>query len=298
MRKMFALLVALLVLGMAVPAFANGSAVDQFSAVKYIRNLSDLAAQYRDHGLSLQLDGYNYEWLIFSDSCIRQNIEAELVVLGRSREHIIDPLAWQLHVDMLNATIEQINTITDELLTYNFYPNEDKIVEKIAKKANEGTKVLGSIEDELGRGEERNYADLATYGEKLWMIGNDLICLVKDLDFENWTALYSGDLCAGDACQNDFQVCAACWDCNTGCGDAARPCPRLASRVRSARRSAAPSPSATSARRTRVAVSARRTLAAAARARASAASASSARRWPVLVIGSSLAKPDPYRQGG
>jgi len=219
MRKMFALLVALLVLGMAVPAFANGSAVDQFSAVKYIRNLSDLAAQYRDHGLSLQLDGYNYEWLIFSDSCIRQNIEAELVVLGRSREHIIDPLAWQLHVDMLNATIEQINTITDELLTYNFYPNEDKIVEKIAKKANEGTKVLGSIEDELGRGEERNYADLATYGEKLWMIGNDLICLVKDLDFENWTALYSGDLCAGDACQNDFQVCAACWDCNTGCGD-------------------------------------------------------------------------------
>jgi hypothetical protein len=226
MRKIWmALLVAILVLGFAAPALANGSAVDQFSAVKYIRNLSDLACQYRDHGLSLQLDGYNYEWLIFQDSCVRQNIEAELVVLGRSREHIIDPLAWQLHVDMLNATIEQINTITDELLTYNFYPNEDKIVEKIAKKAGEGTKVLGSIEDELGRGEERNYADLATYGEKLWMIGNDLVCLVKDLDFENWTALYSGDLGAGDCGQNGFQVCAACWDSgNMGCGNA---CPTV-----------------------------------------------------------------------
>jgi len=218
MRKFMAITVALLVLGMAVPAFANGSAVDQFSAVKYIRNLSDLACQYRDHGLSLQLDGYNYEWLIFQDSCIRDNIEAELVVLGRSREHLIDPLAWQLHVDMIAATIEQINTITDELATYNFYPNEDKIVEKIAKKANEGTKILGKVEDELGRGEERNYADLATYGEGLWMI-NDLICLVKDLDFENWTALYSGYLCAGDCCQNEFPVCAACWDCDFACNE-------------------------------------------------------------------------------
>lgn len=218
MRKTIFVLVALLILALPLAASANGSAVDQFSAVKYIRNLSDLACQYRDHGLSLQLDGYNYEWLIFQDSCIRQNIEAELVVLGRSREHIIDPLAWQLHVDMLNATIEQVNTITDELLTYNFYPNEDKIVSNIAKKANEGTSVLGKIEDELGRGEERNYADLATYGEKLWMIGNDLVCLVKDLDFENWTALYSGDLTAGDCCKNEFQVCTACWDTNKACG--------------------------------------------------------------------------------
>lgn len=206
----------LLVACMATPALANASAVDQFSAVKYIRNLSDLSCQYRDHGLSLQLDGYNYEWLIFSDSCIRQNIEAELVILGRSREHIIDPLAWQLHVDMLGATIEQINTITDELGTYNFWPNQDKIVDKIGRKASEGTSVLGDIEDELGRGEERNYADLATYGEKLWMIGNDLVCLVKDLDYENWTALYSGNLCAGDCCQNEFTVTAACFDCN-GC---------------------------------------------------------------------------------
>jgi len=216
MRKMI-VLVALLVLALPVLAWANGSAVDQFSAAKYIRNLSDLASQYRDHGLSLQLDGYNYEWLIFKDSCIRQNIESELVILGRSREHIIDPLSWQLHVDMLGATIEQINTITDELLTYNFYPNEDKIVSNIAKKANEGTSVLSKIEDELGRGEERNYADLATYGEKLWLVGNDLVCLVKDLNFENWVSLYSGDLCAGDACQNEFKVCTACWSCDQGC---------------------------------------------------------------------------------
>lgn len=230
MRKtMMALMVAVLLLGVAAPAFANGSAVDQFSAVKYIRNLSDLACQYRDHGLSLQLDGYNYEWLIFQDSCIRDNIEAELVVLGRSREHIIDPLAWRLHVDMIEVTITQINSITDELATYNFYPNMDKIVAKIASKANSGTKVLGKIEDELGRGEERNYADLATYGETLWMIGNDLICLVKDLDFENWTALYSGYLCAGDCCQNAFPVCMACWDCDdTGCGDG---CPSISSAV-------------------------------------------------------------------
>jgi len=237
MRKiMMALMVAVL-LGFAAPAFAGdhmpaiaggaGSAVDQFSAVKYIRNLSDLACQYRDHGLSLQLDGFNYEWLIFQDSCIRDNIEAELVVLGRSREHIIDPLAWQLHVDMIGATIEQINTITDELATYNFYPNMDKIVAKIAKKANEGTKVLGMVEDELGKGEERNYADLAVYGESLWMVGNDLICLVKDLDFTNWTTMYSGALCAGDCCQNDFPLCVACWDCdNTGCGDG---CPMIGS---------------------------------------------------------------------
>jgi len=226
MRKTWmALVVTLLVAGLVAPAYANGSAVDQFSAVKYIRNLSDLACQYRDHGLSLQLDGYNYEWLIFKDSCVRQNIEAELLILGRSRDHIIDPLAWQLHVDMLNNTIEQINTITDELLTYNFYPNADKIISKIAKKANEGTKVLGKIEAELGRGQERNYADLATYGEKLWLIGNDLVCLVKDLDFENWTALYSGYLCAGDCCDNSFPVCAACWDCNNcGCGSA---CPTV-----------------------------------------------------------------------
>lgn len=227
MRKIFVgVLAAIVAVGITVPAFANGSAVDQFSAVKYIRNLSDLACQYRDHGLSLQLDGHNYEWLIFSDSCVRQNIEAELVVLGRSREHIIDPLAWQLHVDMLGMTIEQINTITDELGTYNFWPNQDKIVSNIAKKANEGTSVLGKVTDELGKGEERNYADLATYGEKLWMIGNDLICLVKDLDFENWTALYSGDLCAGDCCQNSFNACMACWDCNTGCGNA---CPTVTS---------------------------------------------------------------------
>lgn len=227
MRKIFVgVLAAIVAVGITVPAFANGSAVDQFSAVKYIRNLSDLAAQYRDHGLSLQLDGHNYEWLIFSDSCVRQNIEAELVVLGRSREHIIDPLAWQLHVDMLNMTIEQINTITDELGTYNFWPNQDKIVSNIAKKANEGTSVLGKVTDELGKGEERNYADLATYGEKLWMVGNDLICLVKDLDYENWTALYSGDLSAGEACQNGFNACMACWNNNSGCGDA---CPTVTS---------------------------------------------------------------------
>ena len=215
-----ALMAALLIAGMSFGnASANGSAVDQFSAVKYIRNLSDLSSQYRDHGLSLQLDGYNYEWLIFADSCVRQNIEAELTIMGRSRDHIIDPLAWQLHVDMLHATIEQINTITDELATYNFYPNQDKIVDKIGKKANEGSSVLAAIEDELGRGEERNYADLATYGEKLWMVGNDLICLTKDLDFENWTALYSDDLCAGGACQNSFHVQSACWSCGTegGC---------------------------------------------------------------------------------
>jgi hypothetical protein len=227
MRKIWmTIVVAVVVAALPALASANGSAVDQFSAVKYIRNLSDLAAQYRDHGLSLQLDGHNYEWLIFKDSCIRQNIEAELVVLGRSRDHIIDPLAWNLHVDMLKATIEQINTITDELKTYNFWPNQDKIVANIAKKANEGSKVLDSIEEELGRGEERNYADLATYGEKLWMIGNDLICLVKDLDYENWTALYSGYLCAGEPCQNSFPACMACWDCNNwnGCGDA---CPSV-----------------------------------------------------------------------
>ncbi len=222
MRKTLLTVVAVLLLLVPLAAHANGSAVDQFSAVKYIRNLSDLACQYRDHGLSLQLDGYNYEWLIFQDSCIRDNIEAELLILGRSREHIIDPLAWQLHVDMLGATIEQIHTITDELLTYNFYPNEDRIISKIAKKANEGTSVLGKIEDELGRGEERNYADLATYGEKLWMVGNDLVCLVKDLDFENWTALYSGDLCAGGCGQNSFEVNTACWDCEDGCG-----CPKV-----------------------------------------------------------------------
>src|SRR4051794_25095201 len=165
MRKLWLPLFAVLAaLGLAVPAQANGSAVDQFSAVKYIRNLSDLACQYRDHGLSLQLDGHNYEWLIFSDSLIRRNIEAELVVLGRSREHIIDPLAWQLHVDMLNTTIEQINTITDELDTYNFRDDEQEIVEKIGRTASDGSSVLGDIEDELAKGEERNYADLATYG--------------------------------------------------------------------------------------------------------------------------------------
>lgn len=221
MRKLWmTLVVGVLVVGLVAPAFAaNGSAVDQFSAVKYIRNLSDLACQYRDHGLSLQLDGYNYEWLIFQDSCVRQNIEAELVVLGRSRKHIIDPLGWQLHVDMLGATIDQINTICEELGTYNFCPDTHKLIAKIAKKANEGESVLGKIEDELGRGEERNYCYLATYGEKLWLIGNDLICLVKDLDFENWVALYSSYVCAGDCCQNEFPVCAACWDCEGACGD-------------------------------------------------------------------------------
>jgi hypothetical protein len=220
MRKLWIpIIVAALVLGMALPASANGSAIDQFSAVKYIRNLSDLSCQYRDHGLSLQLDGHNYEWLIFSDSLIRRNIEAELVILGRSREHIIDPLAWQLHVDMLNTTIEQINTITDELGTYNFREGTDEVVERIARKANDGSSILGDIEDELAKGEERNYADLASYGEKLWLIGNDLICLVKDLEFENWTALYSGDLCAGECCQNEFNVMMACWDCNMGCSD-------------------------------------------------------------------------------
>jgi len=218
MRKLWIASTAVLVaLAMAVPAFANGSAVDQFSAVKYIRNLSDLACQYRDHGLSLQLDGHNYEWLIFSDSCIRRNIEAELVVMGRSNEHIIDPLAWQLHCDMLNTTIEQINTITDELGTYNFREDEKDVIEKIGRTANDGSSVLGDIEDELAKGEERNYANLATYGEKLWTIGNDLICQVKDLEFENWTALYSDDLGAGDSCQNQFSVCMACWDCGGAC---------------------------------------------------------------------------------
>jgi hypothetical protein len=218
MRKLFVFLIAVVAAtAMAAPAFASGSAVDQFSAVKYIRNLSDLACQYRDHGLSLQLDGHNYEWLIFSDSLIRRNIEAELVILGRSREHIIDPLAWQLHVDMLNSTIEQINTIADELDTYNFRESEKEIVERIGRSANDGSSILGDIEDELAKGEERNYANLATYGEKLWMIGNDLICLVKDLEFENWTALYSDDLCAGDSCQNQFTVAMACWDCNATC---------------------------------------------------------------------------------
>jgi hypothetical protein len=212
------LIAAAIVLCTAVPAFASGSAVDQFSAVKYIRNLSDLASQYRDHGLSLQLDGHNYEWLIFSDSLIRRNMEAELIVLGRSREHIIDPLAWQLHVDMLNSTIEQINTITDELDTYNFREDEQEIVEKIGRTASDGSSILGDIEDELAKGEERNYANLASYGEKLWMIGNDLICQVKDLEFENWTALYSDDLCAGDGCQNQFNVMMACWDCGSNCG--------------------------------------------------------------------------------
>ncbi|HES58489.1 MAG TPA: hypothetical protein ENO21_03565 [Firmicutes bacterium] len=224
MRMFIIVLAAAALLAIPVAASANGSAVDQFSAVKYIRNLSDLACQYRDHGLSLQLDGYNYEWLIFQDSCIRDNIEAELIILGRSREHIIDPLAWQLHVDMLGATIEQINTISDELLTYNFYPNQDRIVQKIQRKANEGSGVLGDIEDELGRGEERNYADLATYGETLWLIGNDLICLVKDLDFENWTALYSGDLCAGDCGQNSFEVQTACWECGS---ESCNGCPEV-----------------------------------------------------------------------
>lgn len=215
------LIVVALVIGMsAAPAqAAQGSAVDQFSAVKYIRNLSDLASQYRDHGLSLQLDGLNYEWLIFSDSAIRRNIEAELVILGKSRDHIIDPLAWQLHVDMLNTTIEQMNTITDELGTYAFYGNAETIVDSIGRTANDGSSILGDIEDELAKGEERNYADLALYGEKLWLIGNDLICLVKDLEFENWTALYSGDLCAGDSCQNSFEANMACWSCELGdCG--------------------------------------------------------------------------------
>jgi hypothetical protein len=221
MRKLWtAILVAVLVLGLAVPAMANGSAVDQFAAVKYIRNLSDLAAQYRDHGLSLQLDGYNYEWLIFSDSCVRDNIESELVILGRSRAHIIDAYSWEWHIDMLRLTINQIDAICTELGKYNFYPQQDKLVEKIAKVAKDGLKVLDDTKACLDMGEERNYADLATYGEKLWKIGNDLICLVKDLDYENWTALYSGYLCAGEPCQNSFPVCAACWDCDkTGCGD-------------------------------------------------------------------------------
>jgi hypothetical protein len=228
MRKMI-VLVALLIVALPIAAWANGSdreefkgsgsAVDQFSAVKYIRNLSDLACQYRDHGLSLQLDGFNYEWLIFKESCVRQNIEAELVVLGRSRDHIIDPLAWQLHADMLTTTIEQINTITDELLTYNQYRGWDKIVSKIAKKANEGTAFLSQLEDELGRGEERNYADLASVGQELWFIGNDLVCLVKDLDFENWVSLYSGDVEAGNCCDNGFLYCRACWDPEGPCGD-------------------------------------------------------------------------------
>ena len=88
LRKLGVMLIAVAIsVCTAVPAFASGSAVDQFSAVKYIRNLSDLASQYRDHGLSLQLDGHNYEWLIFSDSMIRRNMEAELILLGRSREH-------------------------------------------------------------------------------------------------------------------------------------------------------------------------------------------------------------------
>ena len=118
MSKIYLGLIAgLAVLCIAAPASANGSAVDQFSAVKYIRNLSDLSAQYRDHGLSLQLDGFNYEWLIFSDSAIRDNIQSELVILGRSNAHIVDPLAWDLHVQMLDSTIKQINTITDELST-------------------------------------------------------------------------------------------------------------------------------------------------------------------------------------
>jgi len=228
-RAWMALLVAIIVLGLVAPAFAGnheydpvkgvGSAVDQFSAVKFIRNLSDLASQYRDHGLSLQLDGYNYEWIIFQESCIRENIEAELVVLGRSREHIIDPLGWQLHCDMLAKTIEQINTISDELLTYNYWPQTHSLISEIARKANEGTKILGGIEDELGRGEERNYAYLADYGERLWVIGNDLICLVKDLDYANMSALYSGEICAGDPCQNEFERCWQCYDCNQGCGD-------------------------------------------------------------------------------
>jgi hypothetical protein len=214
---------------LAAPASAAGSAVDQFSAVKYIRNLSDLSAQYRDHGLSLQLDGFNYEWLIFSDSAIRDNIQSEIVILGRSNAHIVDPLAWDLHVQMLDSTITQINTITDELATFNFYPNQKDIVERIARKANEGTDVLDSIRDELGRGEERNYANLATEGESIWQIGNDLICLVKDLDYENWTALYSGDLCAGAPCQNSFKLTAACWNCgddgcNGGCGEPLLKC--------------------------------------------------------------------------
>lgn len=234
MRKMI-VLIALLIAVLPLMAWAgddlvggvksfSGSAVDQFSAVKYIRNLSDLACQYRDHGLSLQLDGYNYEWLIFKDSCIRQNIEAELMILGRGREHIIDPLSWQLHADMLTATIEQINTITDELLTYNFSKGADKLISKIAKKANEGTEILSSLEDELGRGEERNYVDLAGDGQALWIIGNDLICLVKDLDFDNMVALYTGNLEAGNCCDNSAPLCRACWDTEAPCGNG---CPTL-----------------------------------------------------------------------
>ena len=218
MSKIYLGLIAgLAVLCIAAPASANGSAVDQFSAVKYIRNLSDLSAQYRDHGLSLQLDGFNYEWLIFSDSAIRDNIQSELVILGRSNAHIVDPLAWDLHVQMLDSTIKQINTITDELSTFNFYPEQKDIIQKISRKANEGTDVLDAIRNELGKGEERNYANLATEGESMWQIGNDLICLVKDLDYENWTALYSGDLSAGAPCQNSFHLTAACWNCNSGC---------------------------------------------------------------------------------
>jgi len=228
MRKLWtAILVAVVVLGLAVPALAQewvpvespGSAVDQFAAVKYIRNLSDLAAQYRDHGLSLQLDGDNYEWLIFSDSCVRDNIEAELVILGRSRAHIIDPLAWSLHVDMLTATINQIDAICKELDKYNMSGPYKKLVGKIAKKAAEGTEVLDSIKKQLDLGEERNYSALAGYGQVLWKIGNDLICLVKDLDYANWTAFYSGYLAAGEPCQNGFPACDACWDPDYGCGE-------------------------------------------------------------------------------
>lgn len=220
---------AMLTAVLAAPASANGSAVDQFAAVKYIRNLSDLSAQYRDHGLSLQLDGFNYEWLIFSDSAIRDNIQAEIVILGRSNAHIVDPLAWDLHVQMLDQTINQINTITDELATFNFYPTQKDTVRRIARKADEGTDVLDGIRDELGRGEERNYANLAIHGESLWQIGNDLICLVKDLDYENWTALYSGDLRAGGPCQNSFKLTAACWNCGDdgckgGCGEPLLKC--------------------------------------------------------------------------
>jgi hypothetical protein len=211
----------MLACALAAPAKAAGSAVDQFSAVKYIRNLSDLSSQYRDHGLSLQLDGFNYEWLIFSDSAIRDNIQSELVILGRSNAHIVDPLAWDLHVQMLDGTIKQITTITDELATFNMYHSQQDIVERIARKAAEGTDVLDGIRDELGKGEERNYANLATEGESIWQIGNDLICLVKDLDFENWTALYSGDLNAGAPCQNSFKLTAAGWDCEDedGCAE-------------------------------------------------------------------------------
>jgi hypothetical protein len=219
MRKFWMTIsIAVLLVCAAAPAYANGSAIDQFSAVKYIRNLSDLAAQYRDHGLSLQLDGHNYEWLIFQDSCIRSNIEAELTILGRTNDNIIDDQSWLLHIDMLRGTIDQIDTITNTLSTYNFWSGEKKIVSKIMDKADEGSSVLDDLEEELGRAEERNYAAVAEYGEELWMIGNDLICLVKDLDYENWTAMYSGYLCAGEPCQNSFPACMACWDCNNNCG--------------------------------------------------------------------------------